>query len=175
MATINESMQDAINRQINAELYSSYLYLSMAAHFESNDLSGAAGWMRAQAQEEVLHAMKFFHYVCERGGDVTLTAIDAPPTTWESPLAVFEDAYAHEQKVSALIDGLVELADETKDRASANFLQWFVAEQVEEEATAHAVVRQLRLASGAPGALFMLDRELGRRVFTPSPAQGDQA
>ncbi len=171
MAAIAKPMEGAINKQINAELYSSYLYLAMAADFESKNLSGFAKWMRVQVQEEMVHAMKFFDYVLERGGRVTLDALDTPPAEWDSPLAAFEAAYGHEQKVTALIDGLVALAIEKKDRASENMLQWFVAEQVEEEATADAVVQQLRLAADAPGALFMLDRELGQRVFMPPPAE----
>jgi len=171
MAAIAKPMEDAISEQINAELYSSYLYLAMAADFESKNLSGFAKWMRAQTQEEVVHAMKFFDYVYERGGRVKLEALAKPPAEWESPLAAFEAAYTHEQKVTALISALVELAIEQKDRATENMLRWFVAEQVEEEASAAAVVQQLRLAASAPGALFMLDRELGQRVFTPPPAE----
>jgi ferritin len=168
-------MEDALNKQINAELYSSYLYLSMAGYFESVDLSGFAAWMRVQAQEELVHAMKLYDFVNERGGRVTLTAIEAPAVEWESPLAVFEQAYRHEQKVTGLINGLVDLAIEEKDHASRSFLMWFVDEQVEEEASADAVVRKLKLAGESGSGLFMIDRELGQRVpvFTlPTSSEG---
>jgi ferritin len=169
---INGKIQDAFNKQINAELYSSYLYLSMAAYFKSLNLSGFSNWMECQAQEEVLHAMKFFAFVNERGGRVQLAGIDGPPTSWDSPQAAFEEAYKHEQKVTALINGLVDLAIQEKDHASNAFLQWFVNEQVEEEASADGVVNQLKLAGGQGSGLFMIDRELGTRVFTMPTAQG---
>jgi ferritin len=162
---ISNKMQDAFNNQINAELYSSYLYLSMAAYFESINLPGFANWMRCQSQEEIVHAMKFYNFICERGGRVTLAAIDGPPTKWNSPLKVFEDAYAHEQKVTALINALVDLAVKQRDHASNSFLQWFVNEQVEEESSADKVVQQLNLAGENGSGLFMIDRELGTRTF----------
>jgi ferritin len=175
---LSGKMEAAINKQINAELYSGYLYLSMAAHFESVSLPGFAHWMRAQAQEELFHAVKFFDYVCERGGRATLGAIEAPPAEWESPLAVFEAAYAHEQKVTGMINDLVNLAIEEKDHASNNFLQWYVAEQVEEEASADEVVQKLKLAGKEGGGLFMLDRELGQRAplftFPTGEAEGGE-
>lgn len=171
---LNQKIQDAFNKQINAELYSSYLYLSMAAYFESVSLKGFANWMRCQAQEEILHAMKFYSYVAERGGNVKLEAIDGPPTNWGSPLHAFQDAYAHEQKVTALINGLVDLAVQERDHASNAFLQWFVTEQVEEEASADEVIQQLKLAGDQGGGLFMIDRELGQRVFT-MPVTGTEA
>jgi ferritin len=135
----------------------------MAAYFQSVDLPGAAGWMKAQALEEVGHAGRFFDHVVERGGRAKLGAIDAPPVEWDSFLAAFEAAYAHEQKVTGLINDLVELARSEKDHATETFLQWFVAEQVEEEASVDAIVRRLRLAGDAKGAVFMIDSELGRR------------
>lgn len=171
---INSKIQDAFNKQINVELYSSYLYLSMAAYFKSLNLGGFSNWMECQAQEEVLHAMKFFSFVNERGGRVQLSAIDGPPTSWDSPQAAFEEAYKHEQKVTSLINGLVDLAIQEKDHASNAFLQWFVNEQVEEEASADAVVNQLKLAGGQGSGLFMIDRELGTRVFTMPPTQGGE-
>jgi ferritin len=167
---IGTKMQKAISDQIVAELYSSYLYLSMAANFEQSDLPGFATWMKVQAQEETTHAMKFFDFVHERGGEVNLGAIDAPPKDWDSPLAVFKAAYEHECKVSGLIADLVHLAREEKDIATEIFLQWFVTEQVEEEASADAIVRQLQMIGDAKHGLFMLDRELGNRVFTPETA-----
>lgn len=162
---ISEKIQDAFNKQINAEIYSSYLYLAMSAYFESVSLPGFANWMRCQAQEELLHAMKFYTFLNERGARVTLTTVDGPPTSWDSPLHAFQDAYAHEGKVTGLINGLVDLAIQEKDHAANVFLQWFVTEQVEEEASADAVVQQLKLA-GEGGGLFMIDRELATRVFT---------
>ena len=163
---LNKKMQEAINSQINAEIYSSYLYLSMSAYFESINLSGFASWMRAQAQEEMVHAMKFYDYVNERGGRVILGPIDAPPSEWESAVAVFDATYKHEQKVTGLINDLVDLAIEEKDHATNNLLQWFVSEQVEEEASASGVLNKAKLTGDAPGGLFMLDQELGARVFT---------
>jgi ferritin len=163
-------MQAAINSQINAELYSSYLYLAMAAYLEDISLSGAANWMKIQAQEELLHATKFFDYVHERDGRVVLKAIGEPPREWDSILDVFESAYAHEQKVTALINDLATIAEQERDRASMSFLQWFIDEQVEEEASAKTIADHLRMVQGAPHAVFMIDRELGQRVFTPPAA-----
>jgi ferritin len=113
--------------------------------------------------------MKFYNFICERAGAVKLAAIDGPPIAWESPLKAFEDVYSHEQKVTSLINDLVDLAAQHKDHASSNFLQWFVAEQVEEESSADKVVQSLKLAGDQGGGLFMLDRELAQRVFTPTP------
>jgi len=162
---ISDNMKDAFNKQINAELYSSYLYLSMSAYFESINLPGFANWMRCQAQEELVHAMKFYNFMNDRGGRLSLAAIDGPPVKWESPLHAFQDAYAHEQKVTALINNLVDLATAGKDHASTSFLQWFVNEQVEEESSADKVVQQLHLAGENGSGLFMIDRELGTRTF----------
>lgn len=160
---MNQKIQDAFNKQINAELFSSYLYLSMAAYFESQNLKGMASWMRLQAQEENTHAMKFFDFIHERGGQVILTALDAPKVEWSSPLSAFEEAYKHECKISGMIDDLVNLAIREKDHASNAFLQWFVTEQVEEEASVLEIAEQFKLAGDQRGMLFMLDRELGRR------------
>jgi len=156
-------VQDAINQQINAELYSAYLYLSMAANFEEANLRGMAHWMQIQAKEEVGHALKFFKYVTERGGRVTLTSIAAPPAKWDSPQAVFEEVYKHECHVSSLINKLVELAEAQKDHASAVFLQWFTNEQVEEEANASEIVHQLKMVGDSKQGLFMMDRHLAQR------------
>lgn len=164
---IKKKMENELNKQLNAELYSSYLYLSMSAYFESMNLKGFANWMRVQAQEELVHAMKFYDYLNERGGRAVLMAIDAPPAKWQSPIAVFEHVYEHEQKVTGLIHDLVNLALSESDHATNNFLQWFVAEQVEEESSADEIVQKLKLIGDARGGVFMLDRELGQRVFTP--------
>ena len=170
---INKKMEDALNRQVNAELYSAYLYLSMESYFKSLNLNGFANWMRVQTQEEVTHAMKIYDFINERGGRITLKAIEGPPTKWDSPLAVFEAVYAHEQKVTGLINKLVDLAIEQKDHATNSFLQWFVNEQVEEESSADEIVQQLKIMEDAPGGMFMLDRELGQRIFTPPAAEGE--
>jgi len=169
----DKKIEDAFNDQLNFEILSANIYMSMAAQFDSINLKGFANWMKIQYQEEILHMMKFYDFINERGGHVVISAIEAPPTAWNSPLAAFEHALRHEQIVSSRINELMTLAIEKKDHASVNFLQWFVAEQVEEEASADAVIQQLKLAGDAPGALFMLDRELGARVFTPPPAKGD--
>jgi ferritin len=171
---ISQSMVDAINAQVVAEFYSSYLYLSMAAYFESQGLEGFSSWMKVQAQEELTHGVKLFNHVNERDGRVILGAIEQPETDWDSPLAAFKAAYAHEQKVTSLINDLVTLAREEKDYASENFLQWFVNEQVEEEASAKAIVDQLSFVAGNPHALFMLNRELGQRTFTPPAANAGE-
>ncbi len=167
---LSKKMLEALNDQINAEYYSSYLYLSMAAHCERLNLKGFGNWFRVQAQEEMVHVMKFFDYVLDRGGEVKLKAIEGPATSWASPLAAFEAALAHEQHITARINKLVDLAIAESDHATNTLLQWFVSEQVEEEASADAIVQQLKLAADAPAALFMIDRELGQRVFTPPAA-----
>jgi ferritin len=167
---LGQKMQDACNKQVNAELYSSYLYLSMSASFEGKSLKGMANWMRIQAQEEMMHAMKIYDFILERGGQAKLDAIDAPPAEWDSPLAIFEEVVTHERKVTSLINGLVDLAIVEKDHATNAFLQWFVNEQVEEEASAEEVRDQMKMAGDKGGALFMLDKELGQRVFTPPAA-----
>ncbi|MEJ2717178.1 MAG: ferritin [Deltaproteobacteria bacterium] len=171
---ISEKIQEAFNKQLNAELYSSYLYLSMSAYFESMNLEGFANWMRCQAQEEIVHAMKFFTYLNERGGTATMAPIDGPPTKWDSPLHAFEEAYRHEQKVTGMINHLVDLGREESDHASSAFLQWFVTEQVEEEASADQVVQKIKLAGDRGGGLFMVDRELAARMFTMPTAQGEE-
>ena len=168
---ISKKMEKALNEQVNAELFSAYLYLSMEAYFKSLNLDGFANWMRVQTQEEVSHAMKIYEFIDERGGRITLKAIEGPKTEWDSPLAVFNAVYEHEQKVTGLINNLVNLAIEEKDHATNTFLQWFVNEQVEEEASADQIVQQLKMMEKAPGGMFMLDRELGQRVFTPPAAQ----
>ena len=164
---ISEKMQDTLNDQVNKELYSAYLYLAMQAYFNSLNLKGFANWMQIQTQEELTHAMKFYDYILERGGKVILTAIDGPPSEWETPLAVFENSYKHEVGVSARINEIVNLAIEEKDHASNTFLQWFVNEQVEEEASADEVRQKLKLIGDDSSGLFMLDQELAKRIFTP--------
>ncbi|MEA3400887.1 MAG: ferritin [Armatimonadota bacterium] len=170
---IDEGMAGAINDQINAELYSAYIYYSMGAWFEEQNLPGMAQWMKAQTQEEMFHADKFFNYLAERGGRVLMQAIDEPPTEWDSPLAVFEHAYEHEQYVTSRINDLVDLAVELKDHATNQFLQWYVEEQVEEEASADEIVQQLKRIGDSANALYMLDKELSARTFS-LPAEGEE-
>ena len=160
---LSDTMIKALNDQINAELYSAYMYMSMNAYFKSISLDGFAAWMHAQAVEETEHAQKIYDFVNQRGGRVVLGAIDAPPKDWASPLAVFEETLAHEQKVTGLINDLMEVALAEKDHATQIFLQWFVTEQVEEEENVGGVLEQLKLMGAAQGGLFMLDRELGKR------------
>ena len=169
---LGKKMEKALNAQVNAELYSAYLYLSMESYFQSQNLKGFAAWMRAQVQEEMFHAIKFYDYIFERGGQSALSGIEGPKTSWKSPLDAFEDALKHERKVTGLINGLADLALAEKDHAAGSFLRWFIDEQVEEEANVDGVVQQLKQIEGAPGALFMIDRELGARVFTmPTAAE----
>ncbi|MDH4208917.1 MAG: ferritin [Anaerolineae bacterium] len=160
---LSKTLQDAMNEQIKNELYSAYLYLSMSAYCEAANLPGFAHWMRMQAQEEQAHAMKFYEFIYERGGRVVLQAIDQPPVEFPSPLAVFEQTLEHEQKVTAMIHDLYTLAVEEKDYASQAFLQWFVTEQVEEEASASQILETLKMIGDKGHALIMLDRQLGRR------------
>ena len=156
-------LKKALNKQINMELGSSYLYLSMAADFAAKNQAGFGRWMTVQSQEETGHGMKIFKYLLERGETVELEAIEAPQKTWATPLEAFRAAYGHEQKVTASIGALIELAKSVKDHATEIFLQWFVSEQVEEEANADAIVKKLELAKDHLGALLMIDHELGQR------------
>ncbi len=161
---LSKKMEKALNEQINAELYSSYLYLSMAAWFQTQNLPGFAAWMRVQAKEENGHAMKFFDYINERRGKVALKAIEGPGTDWKSPLAAFEASLEHEQYITGRINDLVDLAADEKDHATANFLQWFIKEQVEEEASVDGIVQKLKMAEKAPAALLVLDPIMGQRA-----------
>ncbi len=162
---INEKMETAFNAQINREFFSAYLYMSMSANMQEIGLAGFSNWLRVQAQEEVFHATAMFDYVLQRGGKVKLQTIDTPKHQWDNVLKVFEETLAHEELVTGWINELAEVADELKDRASAKFLQWFIAEQVEEEATASDLVAKLKLINLNGDALFALDKELGARVF----------
>ena len=163
---LTSKMEQALIRQVNAEWYSAYLYLAMEAYFQSLNLSGCANWMRCQTQEEMFHGIKIYDHVFERGGRARLSAIETPPAEWASPLAAFEAALEHEKKVTAMIDNLVDIAVSEKDHATNNFLQWYVSEQVEEEANVDGVIQKLKLTGEVPGGLFMIDKELAVRVFT---------
>lgn len=164
---IKESLQKAINQQIIREMYSSNLYLSMAAYYATINLNGFANWMRIQAEEELFHALKFFDFVLDRGGHVELDAIAAPQVKWNNAVTPFEDAFTHEQKVTAWINELMELAHQEKDYATISFLNWFVDEQVEEEKNTSEILDRLHLSGDSKASLFMLDNELKTRVFTP--------
>lgn len=171
---INKKIEEAFNKQLNAETYSAYLYWAMSASLEKMNLPGFANWMRVQAQEEMTHAMKFYTHIIERDGTVELTAIDAPPVKWDNIKAVFESALEHERLVSGLINNLVDLAIEQKDHAANMFLQWFVTEQVEEEKNATDILGKLEIAGNTAAGLYLLDNEMATRVFTP-PVTGQQA
>ncbi len=160
---MTEKMQKAMNQQLNRELYSAYLYLAMSAYFENHNLSGFAHWMRVQAREEEAHAMKFYRHLVERGGRVVLSAIESPPKDWKSPLAVFQQALEHEQKVTKMIHDLLNLARAGKDHAADAFLQWFVKEQVEEEFSTNEIVQKLNWIGESAGGLLLLDHELSKR------------
>jgi ferritin len=162
---ISKKIQDAINNQINAELYSAYLYLSMSAYFQDINLPGFAKWMEVQAGEEYFHAKKFYDYLVERGGRVLLKPIDGPDTEWKSTQDVFEATYKHEQKVTGLINDIMNLAIEERDHATSIMLQWFVSEQVEEEASASELLERIKLVGGSGNGLFMMDRELSQRTL----------
>jgi ferritin len=161
---LSPKIQDAFNKQINAELYSWHLYLSMSAYFESEDLRGMAHWMRIQAGEENAHAMRFFDFINDRNGRVTLVQIDAPKAEWKSPLEAFEDAYKHEQKITGMIGDLMNLVAVEKDGAGHDFLEWFCREQVEEEAAAQLIVAQLKLVGDSGLGRYMIDQQLGQRA-----------
>jgi len=160
---IEQKIETALNNQMNREFYSYYLYLAMAAHFESTNLKGFANWMRIQAREEESHAMKIYEHLIDRGGKVMLKPIEAPPSEWKSSKEVFENSYRHEQEVTKMITQLVDLAKSERDHLTEIFLQWFVKEQVEEEASAYEIAQKLQLVGNDSAALFILDMDLGRR------------
>ena len=172
---LKDSLEKALNEQINAELYSEYLYLSMAAYYEDEGLPGFASWMRGQADEERDHAMRIYDFVIERDGRVTLDGIDSPPEEWSGPSDAFEAVYEHEVKITEMIDDLVALAREENDNATENMLQWFVAEQVEEEATAQAVLDKLKHVGDDGPGLLMVDQELGQRGGAGGDSGGNGA
>jgi ferritin len=164
---LTEKMEKMLNEHLNHELYSSYLYLAMAAYCESIDLKGFANWMRIQVQEELGHVTKFYDYILERDSRVLLTAIDGPPTSWDSPVVTFTETLKHEQGVTKRISSIVKAALEENDFATHTFLQWFITEQVEEEASVRDVLQKVKMVGDSGDGLFLIDRELGQRVFTP--------
>ena len=172
---LNKKVEEAINAQINAEMWSAYLYLSMSAFFHANGNPGFAKWYEVQFKEEQDHAMILFNYVVSRGGVVKLQAIDAVPTEWKSPLDVVEATLAHEEKVTALINGLYKVAFEENDFATQSMLKWFIDEQVEEEDNARTIIDNLKMIEGNGYGLYMLDKELGARTYKQaSPLAGSE-
>lgn len=161
---ISKAMQDAINVQINKEMFSSYLYLSMAAYFENTGLPGAAKWMYVQSGEETEHAMKLFAHLIDRGGKVSLGAIAAPDAEWAGPMAAFKAVYEHEQYITKSIYSLYEVAVAEKDYPAQILLQWFISEQVEEEKNASVIIHQLKMIDAHGTAVLMLDKQLGKRA-----------
>jgi ferritin len=166
---MDEAVQDAVSRQIGQELYAGYFYLAISAHFDRESLLGFSKWMRAQAREELTHAMKLFDFMNHRDATPRLEAVPAPPSDFGAPVALFETALAHEQEVSRLIHELYDLAVKKHDHATQLELQWFITEQVEEEKMVSTVVDQLRMAGDNQAALLMLDREMGVRAAALAP------
>ncbi len=161
---ISEKMAEALNKQINAELYSWYLYLAMSTHFEDQNFAGTAKWLKLQANEEMDHAMKFLHYLNEVGKKVELSKIDSPSEKFGNHVEVFEQVVEHELYITKRINDLADIAFEEKDHATLNFLSWFVKEQVEEVGTAKQILEKIKMAGNFGGGLFMIDRELGMRA-----------
>lgn len=160
---LSQSLQDALNEQVKNEFYSAHVYLSMASWFEANALPGFANWMRVQYQEELTHGLKIFDFINDRDGRALVYGFDSPPAEWKAPLDVFENSYHHEQKVTAMINNLYQLAVKENDYPTIVLLQWFISEQVEEEKNAKLIVDQLKLAGDSSSALLILDREMGAR------------
>jgi ferritin len=169
---LSEKMQDALNGQLNKEMYSAYLYMAMSAYSTYTGLKGFANWFMVQYQEEMLHAMKIYDYINDQGGQVKLMAIEQPATEFESPLGMFEKTLEHEKFITRSINELVDLAIAEKDHATNIFLQWYVTEQIEEEGNDNEIIAKLKLVGEDGNGLLMLDKELAMRVFTP-PAASD--
>jgi len=167
---LSNNMLHALNKQINKEIYSAYLYVSMSTYSQFIGLKGFANWFMVQYNEEMEHAMKIYTYVNDQGEQVKLMAIDEPPAEFESPMDMFEKTLDHEKFITKSINELVDLATEEKDHATQIFLQWFVTEQIEEEGNDNDIINQLKLIGENGNGLLMLDRELGGRVFTPETA-----
>lgn len=174
---ISSKLEEAVNKQINAEFYSAYLYLGMSSRCAETNLKGIAHWFYVQSQEEMTHAIKFYRFLLDRGGRPVMPAVEGVRTDWKDPLEMFQAAYAHEQKVTAMINGIADIALAERDHATASMLNWFVDEQVEEEANASEIAEKLRLIGSSKDGLFMLDKELSVRVFVDrtQPAGGAQA
>lgn len=164
---LSPKIEKALNEQLNREFFSAYLYLSMSAYCSSLSLDGFANWMRVQYDEEFFHAMKFYSYIIDRGGKVTLESIDKPQTDWKGVIDVFSATLEHERFITSSINELATLSLEDKDHATANFLQWFINEQVEEESTADNILNKLKLIGEDGNGIYMIDKELATRVYTP--------
>lgn len=171
---LSERMVEALNKQINREIYSAYLYLSMSAYDTFKGLKGFANWFMVQYQEEMTHVMKIYDYINDQGSKVKLMAVEQPPTEFGSPLEMFEKTLEHEKFVTRCINDLVNIAIEEKDHATKIFLQWFVTEQIEEEANDNDIIAKLKLVGKEGNGLFMIDKELATRVFVP-PATSEQS
>lgn len=170
---LSQTMLDELNNQINEELYSAYIYFAMSGYLEDKNLPGAANWMRAQAQEELGHVMRFYHYIKDRRGRIMMKPLQGPPNEWDSFVAVFDAAFKHEQHISGRIHKLAELAAQENDHATLSFLKWFIDEQVEEEASVDEVLQKLKMIGGQGHGLFMIDRELGARKFKQAVEEED--
>ena len=168
---LSQKLQDALNDQINKEVFSEYLYLSMAAFSHTHDMDGIANFFHVQAQEEHFHAMKLFNYIIDRGGIVQLKALDAPKTDFKSFIEVFDEQLKHEQYVTKSINNLADMAIKESDHAMLSFLKWYIDEQVEEEATASKILNRVKMVDGKGEGLMLIDTELSARVFTPPPAK----
>ena len=164
---LKEEMKNALEKQVNEEFFSAYLYLSMSAYFESIGLKGFANWMMVQYKEETDHGMKIYNYLMSQGADIKLFEIKEPVHKWDSPLHAFEETLKHEQHITQCINELVDLAEKLKDRATYNFLQWYIDEQVEEEENDREIIDKLKLIGDSKNGLFMLDKDLGQRTYTP--------
>ena len=162
---ITKKIEAVLNDQLNFELYSAYIYMAMQAHLRFQGLNGFANWMQIQAQEESVHAMGFYNFIIDRGGKVSLKALAQPKAEWKSVLAVFENTLEHECIVTSRINNIAALAESEKDFATRNFMQWYIGEQVEEEANANEIIIDLKLAASSKETLLMLDRERAQRVF----------
>lgn len=169
---INSKIAAALNDQLNLEYYSAYSYLAMSAYFLTQNLNGFAHWMRVQAQEELAHGMKIYDFLDDREAEIRFRALDAPKQNWDSPLDVFEDSLAHEQKVSQSIYNIADLALSERDHATHTFLQWFIEEQVEEEAAVKELIDTLKLVGAEGNGLFLLDRDLAQRDLADEDADG---
>ena len=163
---ISRRLEEELNKQLNAEMYSAYLYLSMSAYLSKENLNGFSHWMQLQFEEEQAHAMKFFQYILDRGGNVKLEVINQPRLDWDGIVDVFENIYKHEQHITSLINNLVDIAIQEKDHATVAMLQWYVSEQVEEEASVSELLHQLIIIDGKGSGLFMLDREAKARQLS---------
>ncbi|MGI6393160.1 MAG: ferritin [bacterium] len=164
---LNKKIEKIINEQMNFEIYSGYIYLAMSAYMDSIDLPGFANWMRAQWEEEFYHAMKMYNYLVERGGRPVFSTVPEPPKTWKSAKAAFENALEHEQIVTGRINDIMDAAIKENDHATKSFINWYIDEQVEEEASVDSIIKKLNLMKESGHGIFMLDKELGERTFTP--------